>query len=248
MSLTSAIRDTLSGFKSLIVGLRITGREATKPILTCQYPHDTLPMPARFRGHIRLILDPETGRPRCTACGLCVKACPSECIDLDGIKREGEKKKSVSRYDLDFTKCSLCGSCVEICPSDAIDFSKDYNVVSLSRDQFAHMDLYAKVEAEAKAWAQANPEKAAAAKAAAAAAAAAASAPKPAAATPAAAPKPAVAATAPAAKPAAAAPAPVAPSPSAGPTSAPPVATEVAVPVFVATAIPAAASIEQKTP
>ncbi|WP_199226890.1 NADH-quinone oxidoreductase subunit I [Opitutus sp. ER46] len=157
MSLIKAVRDTLSGFKSLLIGMRITGREALKPVITCQYPHDTLPMPARFRGHIQLVLDPETGRPRCTACTLCAKACPSNCIDLDGLKREGDKKKSVSKYILDFTKCSLCGSCVEVCPSDAIDFSKQYNVVSLSRGDFDHMDLYAKVEAQAAEWAKTHP-------------------------------------------------------------------------------------------
>ena len=161
MSPLNAIRETLSGFKSLIVGMRITAREAAKPIITVQYPHDTLPMPARFRGHIQLVLDPETGRPRCTACTLCAKACPSGCIELDGIKREGDKKKSVSKYMLDFSKCSLCGSCVEVCPSDAIDFSKQYNVVSFNRSTFDQMDLYAAVEAQAAAWAQAHPQSAA---------------------------------------------------------------------------------------
>lgn len=158
MSLVTAVRETLSGFKSLLVGMRITAQEATKPIITVQYPRETLAMPARFRGHIRLVLDPETGRPRCTACLLCARACPSGCIELDGLKREGDKKKSVSRYELDFTKCSLCGSCVEICPSDAIDFSKDYNVVSLHRDDFAHMDLYARVQAEAAEWTRTHPQ------------------------------------------------------------------------------------------
>lgn len=157
MSLFTAVRDTYTGFKSLIIGMRITGREAVKPIITVQYPRETLPMPARFRGHIKLVLDPETGRPRCTACTLCSKACPSGCIEMDGIKREGDKKKSVSMYTLDFTKCSLCGSCVEICPSDAIEFSKEYNVVSFSRSQFDHMDLYQKIEAEAAEWAKTHP-------------------------------------------------------------------------------------------
>ncbi len=157
MSLATAIREVLSGFKSLLVGMRITAREAGKPIITVQYPHETLKMPARFRGHIRLVLDPETGKPRCTACSLCAKACPSGCIVVDGLKREGDKKKSVSKYDLDFTTCSLCGSCIEICPSDAIDFSKDYNVVSRDRGDFAHIDLYARLEAEAKAWAATHP-------------------------------------------------------------------------------------------
>ena len=141
MSLASAIRETFSGFKSLVTGMRITAREATKPIITVQYPHETLPMPSRFRGHIQLVFDAETGRAKCTACGLCAKACPSGCIELDGLRRDGDKKKSVSKYVLDFTKCSLCGSCVEICASDAVEFSKDYNVVSLNRESFDNIDL-----------------------------------------------------------------------------------------------------------
>ncbi len=158
MSLFTVVRETYTGFKSLIIGLRITGREAARPLITVPYPRETLPMPARFRGHIKLVLDPETGRPRCTACTLCAKACPSGCIEMDGLRREGDKKKSVSMYLLDFTKCSLCGSCVEICPSDAIEFSKEYNVVSFSRSQFDHMDLYQKIETEAALWAQTHPQ------------------------------------------------------------------------------------------
>ena len=157
MSLLSAVRDVASGFKSLLVGMRITAREATKPLITVQYPHETLPMPARFRGHIQLVLDPATGKPICTACTICQRACPSGCIVLDGVKREGDKKKSVSKYELDFTMCSLCGSCVEACPSDAIAFSKDYNVVSFNRDDFGHMDLYKKVEAQAAEWTRTHP-------------------------------------------------------------------------------------------
>jgi NADH-quinone oxidoreductase subunit I len=161
MSMLTTVRETISGFKSLLIGMRITAREATKPIITVQYPHDTLPMPPRFRGHIKLVLDPETGRPKCTACTLCAKACPSGCIELDGVRREGDKKKSVSKYDLDFTKCSLCGSCVEICPSDAIEFSREYNVVSFSRETFGDMDLCQKIEAEAAVWAKTHPQPAA---------------------------------------------------------------------------------------
>ena len=152
MSLTSAIRETFNGFKSLVIGMRITAREAAKPIITIQYPHETLPMPARFRGHIQLVFDEQTGRARCTACGLCARACPSGCIVLDGVKREGEKKKSVSKYDLDFSKCSLCGSCVEICASDAVEFSKKYNVVGFSREEFSRIDLHAEIAAREKAW------------------------------------------------------------------------------------------------
>lgn len=223
MSLKTAVRDTLVGFKSLLTGMRITAREAAKPIITVQYPHETLPMPERFRGHVQLILDPETGKSRCTACGLCVRACPSDCLEVDGLKKEGEKKKSVSLYKLDFTTCSLCGSCVEACPSDAIEYSKAYNVVSRNRDDFARMDLMQDLQQRSQAWAEKNPEKAAAA--AEAAAAAAAEAAKAAAAKPAPAAKPAAATPAPAAAPASppAAPAPAAttnPTPSSSSTNA----------------------------
>ena len=157
MSLKTAFRDTYVGFKSLLIGMRITGREAAKPIITVQYPHETLKMPERFRGHVKLILDPETGKSRCTACNLCVRACPSDCIEVEGIKREGEKKKSVTEYHVDFTTCSLCGSCVEACPSDAIEYSKAYNAVSFEREDFSRMDLVKQLEEEAKVWARNHP-------------------------------------------------------------------------------------------
>jgi NADH-quinone oxidoreductase subunit I len=163
MSLLTAVRETYGGFKSLLTGMRITLGQAIKPTITVQYPHETLKMPDRFRGHVKLILDPETGRSRCTACGLCVKACPSNCLEVDGAKREGEKKKSVTKYELDFTTCSLCGCCVEACPSDAIEYSKDYNRVSFNREDFGRMDMVKKLEAEAKVWAQTHPQPPAAA-------------------------------------------------------------------------------------
>jgi NADH-quinone oxidoreductase subunit I len=158
MGLITTVRETYGGFKSLLVGMRITLLEAVKPIVTVQYPRETLKMPDRFRGHLKLVLDPTTGRSICNACGLCVRACPSDCIELDGCKREGEKRKSVSKYELDFTKCSLCGSCVEACPSDAIEYSKEYNTVSFNRDDFARMDIMERLNAEARVWAKTHPQ------------------------------------------------------------------------------------------
>lgn len=126
------------GFWSLLTGMRVTLSQFFKPLVTVQYPRQTLKMPPRYRGHIELILDPETQRSRCTACKLCERACPSDCILVEGAKLEGEKKKSVTQYELDFTKCSLCGACIEACPSDAIKFSREYNLASTSKEGYQY--------------------------------------------------------------------------------------------------------------
>lgn len=135
------------GIKSLFVGLAITLREFFKPIVTVQYPHETLKIPARFRGHIELVRDPETGMAKCFVCKLCEKACPSDCITVEGIKPEGARRKTVTSYRLDFTKCSLCGSCVEACRDGAIRFSREYNLASTNKEDYV-MDLFKRLEAE----------------------------------------------------------------------------------------------------
>lgn len=134
------LREVISGSKSLIVGMRLTIQEFFKPTITVHYPHQTIQMPERYRGHIELKVDPETGAAACTACNLCARACPSDCISVDGAKLEGAKKKSVTDYHLDFTKCSLCGACIEACPSDAIQFTKRYNIAS-TVNEYNNMDL-----------------------------------------------------------------------------------------------------------
>jgi len=94
-----------------------------------------------FPRHIELILDPVTGKSRCTACKLCERACPSSCILVEGAKLEGAKTKSVTDYHLNFTTCSLCGSCIEAARSDAIQFSKVVQRRGTSRNDFDNMDL-----------------------------------------------------------------------------------------------------------
>lgn len=51
-----------------------------------------------------MIVDPE----KCNACGLCVKDCPIECIDL-------QEEKAVIGLD-----CVRCRTCVRVCPRQAI--------------------------------------------------------------------------------------------------------------------------------
>lgn len=140
-----ALKEIFTGFYSLVTGMRITLGQFFKPIVTVQYPHESLKMPKRFRGHIELVRSPETGKPLCFVCKLCEKACPSDCITVEGMKPEGAKRKTVTSYRLDFTKCSLCGSCVEACRDGAIRYSHEYNLASTNKDDYI-MDLFKRLE------------------------------------------------------------------------------------------------------
>jgi len=151
--------EIATGFNSLVTGMRITIGQFFKPMVTVQYPHESLKMPKRFRGHIELVRDPGTGKAICYACKLCERACPSDCITVEGGKLDGAKKKSVTQYVLDFTKCSLCGSCVEACRDNAIRYSHEYNLASTNKEDYI-MDLFKRLETEsleAESVAQASP-------------------------------------------------------------------------------------------
>jgi NADH-quinone oxidoreductase subunit I len=143
----NSLKEIFTGFNSLVTGMRITLGQFFKPTVTVHYPHESLKMPKRFRGHIELVRDPTTGRAVCFACKLCERACPSDCITVEGAKLDGAKKKSVTQYMLDFTKCSLCGACVEACRDSAIRFSREFNLASTNKEDYI-MDLFKRLENE----------------------------------------------------------------------------------------------------
>jgi len=141
--------EIFQGFWSLIIGMSITFREFFKPVVTVPYPYKTIKMSPRYRGHIELV-ENEDGTPKCVACGMCQRGCPSGCISLASesvayeVEVKGEikkkKKKVLTKYNLNFTTCSLCGQCVESCNFGAIEFSKEYNLASARKEDF-HFDL-----------------------------------------------------------------------------------------------------------
>jgi formate hydrogenlyase subunit 6/NADH:ubiquinone oxidoreductase subunit I len=132
----------ITGAVSLIAGLGVTIKAFFQPVVTSQYPRQLLKISPRFRGHTKLIAERDNSEKiACTACGICVRNCPSGSIkSAEGEKREGEKRKTATSYLLDFTTCSQCGICVEVCPFDALDFSADFNLVGFKREDF-HFDL-----------------------------------------------------------------------------------------------------------
>lgn len=136
--------DLIEGGKSLASGLAVTFKAMISPVVTVQYPREKIEITPNFRGHIELTLDAEQ-KIKCIACGMCEKSCPSGCINVISEKKEGEKKKSLTSFMLNFTKCSLCGICCESCPADAIRYSKEYNLAGFTREDFI-MDLVKRLE------------------------------------------------------------------------------------------------------
>lgn len=122
-----------TGLWSLIVGLKVTGGHLLRRRVTIYYPHET-PDVSRWGGPIELVTFPETGTHDCIACNACVRACPSDCITVEGKRPEGSKKMRATVFVLDFSTCSLCGLCVDVCPTDTLRYSTRYDEATYTRD------------------------------------------------------------------------------------------------------------------
>jgi NADH-quinone oxidoreductase subunit I len=144
MAMMTYFKDILSGFYSLLAGMAVTIRYFVKPIVTVQYPRQKIEMTPRYRGHIELIIDPETGTHSCIACEMCVRICPSQLIHLEGVKVDA-KKKLPSRYYIEYYYCSLCGLCLESCPTKTLKWSNEYRMAGHRREDSV-IDLLARMQ------------------------------------------------------------------------------------------------------
>ena len=120
------LRRLWDGARGLLTGLGITGRHLMRRPVTLQYPHQ-VPDVTRWNGPIELKTFAETGTHDCIACNACTRICPSECIAVEGRRREGSKKMRATVFTLDFSTCSLCGLCIDVCPTDTLQYSARYD-------------------------------------------------------------------------------------------------------------------------
>ncbi|MGQ9459177.1 MAG: NuoI/complex I 23 kDa subunit family protein [Anaerolineae bacterium] len=103
-------------------------------LFTVQYPEERLPLPERYRNLPFLLYDPDTGEPRCVACGMCARVCPPQCIWIARAKDEsGKPLRKPAAFVVDASVCMGCGFCAEFCPSEAIRMDKDYRIIALDR-------------------------------------------------------------------------------------------------------------------
>jgi NADH-quinone oxidoreductase subunit I len=106
---------------------------------TIQYPEEKLPVPEEFRYKPFLLYEEgPNGKKeiRCTSCGICAKACPTQCIwivrSTDPVT--GKPVTEPSGFWIDADICMSCGFCAEYCPFDAIKMDHDYEVSSYTRN------------------------------------------------------------------------------------------------------------------
>lgn len=110
-------------------------------IFTSQYPEQKLPVPERFR-YIPFLLYEDDGQGeraafdgiRCTACGICAKVCPPQCIWIvQGKGDDGRPRPVATEFFIDASICMSCGFCAEYCPFDAIKMDHDYELAAYDR-------------------------------------------------------------------------------------------------------------------
>lgn len=103
-------------------------------ILTIQYPEEKRLLPERFRYIPMLIWDTQKNEDLCTACGICAKVCPPQCIWI--VRDIDENGKPVARpaeFFIDAAVCMSCSFCVEFCPFDAIKMNHDFELAVYDR-------------------------------------------------------------------------------------------------------------------
>ncbi|MBO7106070.1 NADH-quinone oxidoreductase subunit I [uncultured Fibrobacter sp.] len=126
------LKRCITGPWSLICGLSVSLKYFLSPwkIVTEQYPENkkTLKMHERYRGRLEMVED-EQGNNRCTACGMCERACPNASINVLSTKNIAGKKV-LGRYVYHFASCTQCGLCVEACPFGAIVMSPAFEVAT----------------------------------------------------------------------------------------------------------------------
>ena len=93
----------------MLKGLITTLLALTKKPVTIQYPEEKRQLPERFRYIPMLIYDTPKGEDRCTACGICAKVCPPQCIWI--VRDKDPNGKPVPRAADFYIDASICMSC-----------------------------------------------------------------------------------------------------------------------------------------
>ena len=117
-------------------------------LFTVQYPEESVVIPEEFRVIPFLVFtldDAGQRKYRCTACGICSKVCPTQCIWITRKKDPvtGRPVTESEEFYIDVDKCMNCGTGAEFCPFDAIKMDHDFKIASYERGE---THIYPKVQ------------------------------------------------------------------------------------------------------
>ena len=115
-------------------------------LFTIEYPEQELPVPERFRFIPFLVYEEDKETPRegirCTACGICAKVCPPQCIWIvRSTDKKGKPIPQPAEFSIDIDVCMNCGFCAEFCPFDAIAMDHNWKLADYERHQSHIFDL-----------------------------------------------------------------------------------------------------------
>jgi len=145
------ISDIIKGIISLAEGLEVTLKHIFRKPITLQYPEERPDISLRFRGRLVMPVDPATQDNRCTACMICVRACPNHSIECEKIIGEdGKPKPKAASYTYNMGSCIYCNLCVESCPFFAIVMSDDYETASENKADLTLNLVAEKIELKGK--------------------------------------------------------------------------------------------------
>jgi NADH-quinone oxidoreductase subunit I len=107
-----------------------------KGLFTIQYPEQKRKITEHFRFIPMLVYEETPDEPRCTACGICARVCPPQCIWIQRATDErGRPRARPAAFFIDATICMSCGFCAEFCPFDAIKMNQEHELVYTDRDE-----------------------------------------------------------------------------------------------------------------
>ncbi|MBH53636.1 MAG: 4Fe-4S ferredoxin [Opitutaceae bacterium] len=128
--------------KGILQGMAVTAKNFIQSyykkgrLPTVEYPEEKSTVNQFTRNIPFLVYDgeDEIEGMRCTACKLCEKACPPQCIYI--IKDTDENDKPIKRpkvFDIDSSVCMSCQLCVEVCPFESIRMDSEFELSNENR-------------------------------------------------------------------------------------------------------------------